>query len=147
MSKELDEFYKSYSARIIAIDDTPSVEVMDGGKFKLLSIEEYEEMTNKLAGLEAKLAESEKENDTLTAKLEQANEIINNPDTLIFQQQQLIDNLKSRLAITEKALELACETIKQMCGKPLWIGGNIPSPEPKDSKYFKDIAMGMLENE
>ena len=61
MSKELDEFYKSYSARIIVIDDTPSVEVMDGGKFKLLGIEEYEEMTNKLAELEAKLAESEKE--------------------------------------------------------------------------------------
>lgn len=61
MSKELDEFYKSYSARIIAIDDTSSVEVMDGGKFKLLSIEEYEEMTNKIANLEAKLAEKEKE--------------------------------------------------------------------------------------
>ena len=61
MNKELDEFYKSYSARIIAIDDTPSVEVMDGGKFKLLSIEEYEEMTNKIADLEAKLVEKEKE--------------------------------------------------------------------------------------
>lgn len=61
MSKELDEFYKSYSARIIAIDDTPSVEVMDGDKFKLLSIEEYEEMTNKIADLETKLAEKEKE--------------------------------------------------------------------------------------
>ena len=61
MSKELDEFYKSYSARIIAIDDTPSVEVMDGGKFKLLSIEEYEEMPNKIADLEAKLAEKDKQ--------------------------------------------------------------------------------------
>lgn len=59
---------------------------------------------------------------------------------------QLAD-LQSQLEITEKALELACETIKQMCGKPLWIGGNIPSPEPKDSKYFKEQAKEMLENE
>ena len=58
-----------------------------------------------------------------------------------------IENLEKQLAITEEALELACETIKQMCGRPLWIGGNIPSPEPKDSEYFKDIAKEMLENE
>lgn len=51
------------------------------------------------------------------------------------------------IEVLQKALELACETIKQMCGKPLWIGGNIPSPEPKDGKYFKDIAKEMLENE
>lgn len=61
MSKELDDFYKKYSARITEMDDMPLVKVMDGGKFKLLSIEEYEEMTNKLADLEAKLAESEEE--------------------------------------------------------------------------------------
>ena len=58
-----------------------------------------------------------------------------------------VERLEKQLAITEKALELAGETIKQMCGKPLWIGGNIPSPEPKDGKYFKDIAKEMLENE
>lgn len=56
-------------------------------------------------------------------------------------------DLEYQLAITEKALELACETIKQMCSKPLWIGGNIPSPEPKDSKYFENIAKEMLKNE
>ena len=61
MSKELDEYYKMCSYRTTEIDDTPLVKVMDGGKFKMLSIEEYEEMTNKLADLEAKLAES-KEN-------------------------------------------------------------------------------------
>ena len=38
----------------------------------------------------------------LQSQLQQANEIINNPDTLIFQQQQLIDNLKSQLAKKEK---------------------------------------------
>ena len=65
-----------------------------------------------------------------------------------------IEELQSQLAekdyeikVLYKALNLACETIKQMCGKPLWIGGNIPSPEPKDSEYFKDIAKEMLENE
>ena len=60
---------------------------------------------------------------------------------------QQIADLQKQLALTEKALELACETIKQMCGKPLWIGGNIQSPEPKDSEYFKDLAKEMLENE
>lgn len=58
-----------------------------------------------------------------------------------------VKGLQSQLAITEKALELASETIKQMCGKPLWIGGNISSLEPKNSEYFKDIAKEMLENE
>lgn len=61
-------------------------------------------------------------------------------------QESLIDK-DYEIKVLHKALELACETIKQMCGKPLWIGGNIPSPEPKDSKYFKDIAKEMLENE
>ena len=61
MSKELDEVYKRYSARITEMDDTPLVKVMDGGKFKMLSIEEYEEMTSKIADLEAKLAESEEQ--------------------------------------------------------------------------------------
>ena len=60
MSKELDEYCKMCSHRIIEIDDTPLVKVMDGGKFKMLSIEEYEEMTNKLADLEAKLAKNRK---------------------------------------------------------------------------------------
>lgn len=55
--------------------------------------------------LKQKLAEKEKENDKLTAKLEQANEIINNPDTLIFQQQELIDNLQSQLDEKDKEIE------------------------------------------
>lgn len=58
MSKELDDFYKKYSARITEMDDMPLVKVMDGGRFKMLSIEEYEEMTNKIADLEAKLAQA-----------------------------------------------------------------------------------------
>ena len=38
----------------------------------------------------------------LQSQLQQANEIINNPDTLIFQQQQLIGNLQSQLAEKEE---------------------------------------------
>lgn len=51
----------------------------------------------------------------LQSQLQQANEIINNPDTLIFQQQQLIGNLQSQLAITEKALELAVNYMQSYC--------------------------------
>lgn len=39
-----------------------------------------------------------------------------------------------------KACELASETLKQVMGKPLWIGGNIPTPEVKDSDYFYQQA-------
>lgn len=46
------------------------------------------------------ISDKEKENDTLSAKFEQANEIIKNPNTLIFQQQELIDNLQ--ITIKEK---------------------------------------------
>ena len=58
-----------------------------------------------------------------------------------------VERLEQQLAITEKALELACKTIKEICGKPLWIGGNVPTPETKDSEYFKDLAKERLENE
>ena len=58
-----------------------------------------------------------------------------------------LDDKEKQLAITEKALELACETIKEICGKPLWIGGNVPTPKTKDSEYFIIIAKEMLENE
>ena len=40
----------------------------------------------------------------------------------------------------KRACELACETLKQVMGKPLWIGGNIPTPEVKDSDYFYQQA-------
>lgn len=40
----------------------------------------------------------------------------------------------------KKACELASETLKQVMGKPLWIGGNIPTPEVKDSDYFYQQA-------
>lgn len=88
--------------------------------------------------------------DTEEMRLENLNDgcrCVERDSEMIVKLQQESQQLKQQLTITEKALELASETIKQMCGKPLWIGGNIPSPEPKDSKYFKDIAKEMLENE
>lgn len=43
----------------------------------------------------------------------------------------------------KRACELACETLKQVMGKPLWIGGNIPAPEVKDTEYFYQQAKNM----
>lgn len=66
---------------------------------------------------------------------------------LLNQLDEQIPDLQHRLEVAEKALELACETIKEICGKPLCIGGNVPTPETKDSEYFIIIAKEMLENE
>ncbi len=44
----------------------------------------------------------------------------------------------------ERACELASETLKQVMGKPLWIGGNIPTPEVKDSDYFYQQAKQVI---
>lgn len=66
---------------------------------------------------------------------------------LFNQLDEQIADLQHRLKVMEKALELACETIKEICGKPLWIGGNVPTPETKDSEYFIFIAKETLENE
>lgn len=71
-------------------------------------------LETKISDLEAKLADKEKENEIPTAKLEQANEIINNPDTLIFQQQELIDNLQSQIAEKETEIEFLEGTINSM---------------------------------
>ena len=87
----------------------------------------------------------------LQSQLQQANEIINNPDTLIFQQQQLIGNLQSQLAITEKALELACKEITgscEYCSYKTMIECPIEA-NCLDEKinYFKTKAKEMLESE
>lgn len=50
------------------------------------------------------------------------------------------DTLRQERDTWKKACELACETLKQVMGKPLWIGGNIPTPEVKDSDYFYQQA-------
>ena len=76
----------------------------------------------------------------LQSQLQQANEIINNPDTLIFQQQQLIGNLQSQLAMTKKALELACETLQD-------INFKLYNTEMNFVDFFKQQAKEMLENE
>ena len=51
-----------------------------------------------------------------------------------------IKKLEQELATWKRACELARETLKQVMGKPLWIGGNIPTPEVKDSDYFYQQA-------
>ena len=51
-----------------------------------------------------------------------------------------MDNLKKDRDTWKRACELACETLKQVMGKPLWIGGNIPAPEVKDTEYFYQQA-------
>ena len=60
-----------------------------------------------------------------------------------------IEELEKKLADSDtwqKACELACETLKQVMGKPLWIGGNIPAPEVKDTEYFYQQAKKEGEN-
>lgn len=51
-----------------------------------------------------------------------------------------MDDLKKDRDTWKRACELASETLKQVMGKPLWIGGNIPTPEVKDSEYFYQQA-------
>lgn len=55
--------------------------------------------------------------------------------------------LLNELNTWQKACELASETLKQVMGKPLWIGGNIPTPEVKDTDYFYQQAKKEGENE
>ena len=172
MNKELEEFYKQYSARITELDDTPLFATGTFGTFRILSIEEYDNINQQISDLEVKLAESElkynatnraywelvekQDNDFLQyekltgenqklkqqlaekdaeirvaysfrkqkcdnlqkalaekdEQLQQAIEIINNPDTLFYQQQELIDNLKLQLAEKEKENELMTKTLK-----------------------------------
>lgn len=50
------------------------------------------------------------------------------------------DTLRQERDAWKRACELASETLKQVMGKPLWIGGNIPTPEVKDSDYFYQQA-------
>lgn len=50
------------------------------------------------------------------------------------------DKMKQDRDTWKKACELASETLKQVMGKPLWIGGNIPAPEVKDTEYFYQQA-------
>lgn len=59
--------------------------------------------------------------------------------TTIQDQSDLID-------VLNKALELACQTIKRMC-PPLWIGGNVPPPEVKDAEYFIEKAKEEMKSE
>ena len=75
-------------------------------------------------------------------KLDKSAQVVGDTNYTMTQEEvcEKLNNLEDQLALTEKALELACETIKSMCPRPLWIGGTIPAPEVKDAEYFKEIA-------
>lgn len=106
MSKELDEFYKKYSARIIEMDDTPLVKVMDGGKFKLLSIEEYEQMITKISDLEAKLAEYNEYFKCFSCKdFNEFKDFISTFMLTPHEEQTLIRELKQQLAEKEEEIK------------------------------------------
>ena len=66
--KELEEFYKQYSARISNLYDTPLFATGTFGTFKILSVEEYDDMKDKISNLEKQLAEKEKEIESLRAR-------------------------------------------------------------------------------
>ena len=59
---------------------------------------------------------------------------------VIVKQLVELKNAKTDRDTWKRACELACETLKQVMGKPLWIGGNIPAPEVKDTEYFYQQA-------
>lgn len=105
--KELEQENQQLKQQLAEKDE--QINMLEEHKFYADNI--IQSYADKCKSYEEKLAEKEKENDTLTAKLEQANEIINNPDTLIFQQQELIDNLQSQLAEKERQLKLAEELL------------------------------------
>ena len=58
MSKEIEEFYKQYYARITEIDDTPLFATGTFGEFRMLTIEEYEKLVreNKILAKALELA-------------------------------------------------------------------------------------------
>lgn len=91
MSKEIDEFYKQYSARIMELDDTPLFASGTFGTFMISSVEEYDKMQkqisvlekqrnnyrhkrneyrNKVRVLQKQLADSESQNKRVLEKLE-----------------------------------------------------------------------------
>ena len=88
-------------------------------------IESVEELNKKIGYYTDKI-DLEAENDYLKKTIEKQN---------IVTQSILKDR-----DVWRSACELACETLKQVMGKPLWIGGNIPTPEVKDSEYFYQQA-------
>lgn len=52
MSKEIDELCEQYSARIMELDDEPLFATGTFGTFKMLSVEEYEEIQKQISVLE-----------------------------------------------------------------------------------------------
>lgn len=160
MSKEIDEFYKQYSARIMELDDTPLFESGTFGTFKMLSVEEYEEMQkqisvlekqrnnyrhkrneyrNKVRVLQKQLSDSEDQNVRVLEKLE----------LLVRSNQEL-----------EKALELACKVVLDFTGNCPYDQFDLKMPKDCEEecseqmkryfcwdKYFIEQAQKELKNE
>lgn len=140
MNKEIDEIYKRYSAKIVAIDDTPLVKVMEGGRFKMLSIEEYEEMTNKIADLEAKLADSEKENNELKDKLKWLKEEIEEN----FVDGQKYNELKQQLAEREGQLKSDYYKLCPRCNNP-YGASQFPSKDENGKEIYVCSNCNLIE--
>lgn len=91
---------------------------------------------NKLAQLEDILEKYDLE-------VEELEELLNDnkyAQNVVVKQLVEPQNAKNEENTWKRACELACETLKQVMGKPLWIGGNIPAPEVKDTEYFYQQA-------
>ena len=96
----------------------------------------------KIADLEAKLAESEKKAYSRGhSQRDIANEIkLNALREDVANKEKRIVELKQQLAITEKALELACETLQD-------INFKLYNTEMNFVDFFKQQAKEMLDNE
>ena len=102
------------------------------------------EQQDKISDLEAKLADSEEEHELLIDQFEEETEKLRKQ---IKQESDArkrfveeVKNLKQQLAISEKALELACETLQD-------INFKLYNTEMNFVDFFKQQAKEMLENE
>ena len=135
MSKEIDEFYKQYSARIMELDDTPLFASGTFGTFKILSVEEYEKMQKQIETLEKQLADSEAK---LTG-LQQENKVLKDIRTLerVVPRNAQINKLSNRdcyLKGFENALSETVRTFEEAYGKE-----KCKLVEERD-KYLTDIV-------
>lgn len=125
MVKRLTEYFENgaYTEKKNIIDVSDKVKFFDNGCV-------MGEAIDKLAQLEDVMEEHDFNN------IEDLQDFLNYAEKIIKEYKQV----KKDLDTWHNACELASETLKQVMGKPLWIGGNIPTPEVKDSDYFYQQA-------
>ena len=103
-------------------------------------IESIEELDNKLQNL---IFITSTMNDYSITNWEELDTVLKNFSFTKKQEkdrEEIYKNMKQDRDTWKRACELACETLKRVMGKPLWIGGNIPAPEVKDTEYFYQQA-------